>query len=283
MNPFPPVCPGGYTKYYKSRDKPDSMTMQLQALPELCRLNNLPPPPRHTTTATISSSPPAPKPKAGPSSRQEPSLSRQDRSSRTARRKLSSIQESRFEAPLVTPSFASAITQSPSGHAASVSVQPKRSLRRTKRRILRTPSIQLEFQPCGGHVERMHDDDDDNETEQVQVGSAASRHLDRSGSTSTSSSSHFSSSTYRSQSTTSSSPTSTDSDMPRTPKDRWPRAHDIPFRKEEEEEMPPRYGIPELTDGYESDDSEDGYDYDPLRRPDSWSSYRTARSQFSEL
>ncbi|EAU84043.2 hypothetical protein CC1G_12483 [Coprinopsis cinerea okayama7 len=293
MNPFPPVGPGGYTKYYKSRKggAGGDLESQLQfQLPELCRLNYaIPPPPR--------SIPPVP-----PTRPQRPTVStttttttkttthpRSDKATNNLRhRKLSSIAESTSETTLAGSS------ESPATATASTTTActpVRRSLRRQKRRLLRTPSIERDF---GSHAGGLF---------ASQTGT-----LDRSGSafSSRTSSEEGGASSASSSSDDHSSPTSTDSDMPLTPRDEI-----TVVVAGNEKKKKNRYGYHEggggaqgqlvakkqvmvmVGGGYQGvrvdhGDDDDGEWEDlepvyPFQRPDSRSTYRTARSEFSEL
>ncbi|TFK29525.1 hypothetical protein FA15DRAFT_347584 [Coprinopsis marcescibilis] len=234
MNPFPPVGPGGYTKYYKSKNgAPTNLHFQL---PPLCHINY------------FTSPQPKPSPKA-PSQSSRKFHSRPDKGNL---HKLTSIPESTLEIPdLQAPQSPTSTIQSPGG-----------SLRRRKRRLLRTPSIEREFADARALF-------------------ASQTDLGRSGSTSSS----HSSTTQRTHLSSSSdsddlnfSPTSTESDMPLTPRDDSIQ-NDHHFNYLTTDPYVKRRDVYEgvLGEGGE----EEGYH--SFQRPESWATYRTARSQFSEV
>lgn len=228
MNPFPSVSPGGYTKYYQAKAKADPGSSQF-ALPPLCELNQRPPAPRR------------------PPAIQTSGLATKHRSSRkvtSGSKTLESIPES-----------ASDPHSAHSHEGRGQDDGPQGSLRRRKRRVLRTPSVERDF--------AQHALLDVHPT----LGRAASTSSQSSSSTSAHSPSH-SSSCDASTDSHSSNQSSPSSEFPRTPVDNapLPRAylfHD-PFDQKGLKIQHPQ-------------------DWEPYERPDSRSTYRTARTHFDDI
>ncbi|TEB25476.1 hypothetical protein FA13DRAFT_1157013 [Coprinellus micaceus] len=278
MNPFPNVQPGGYTKYYQARAaaaagggsdaSSGGSGPSPYALPSLCELNQRPPPPSSRRPPSIQTSGlqgrGASKSRSsgsGSSSRSQKTVS----NSHVASSPLTAIPETSSE----QESLRAHTSHSRSHSARTSSSQPLSPLKRRKGRMLRTPSVEKDFAAAGSPTV-------------TSLGRAPSG-----------SSSKSRSSSHRSCPSTDSHSTDTSLEYPQTPEDASPVVL-LPTT------LPPSaFKFSDPYANYKTRDSGismglglgvgvglgftgDG-DWEPFERPDSRSTYRTARTHFDDF
>ncbi|KAF5325516.1 hypothetical protein D9619_009707 [Psilocybe cf. subviscida] len=132
-NPFPPVALGGYSRYYASKTHSPPAGQESTYCPELSRH------PDFASSTSSSSSKPSPTGVSGPSSLKTPLFplsSKPEEPSTPPKRSLTIIREASRES--MSPGSARAAGQS--------------SLRRRRRQLLRTPSIERDFAVTARHL-----------------------------------------------------------------------------------------------------------------------------------
>ncbi|KAF6751662.1 hypothetical protein DFP72DRAFT_472311 [Ephemerocybe angulata] len=287
MNPFPEVAPGGYTKYYQARaaaatDPTGSGSRPSQyALPSLCELNQRPPlgssanrarPPPIQTTGLRTS---------GSGSRSARKHQQKKAAAVGPVQPLASIPEAAAEQASHRARASANQSHGLGGNS------PQASLRRRKGRLLRTPSVERDF----ASVAHTSISGVASTPRREREGSEASgvTTLGRAGSTSSSQSS----ASHRS-SPSSSSSTDSHSDGLLTPDDSLELSHAPSAFVYGEEVYQPRPKRVTLDKGKGLGFGMGGGmglaglgvglgDWEPFERPDSRSTYRTARTHFDDI